>query len=130
MIRAVNVIGIAASVAIVLGGCSKPEAAKGAVDAPAAEVVAQADAPPACKDVFQPGQLVDKAKAQAGCSSPSGTPLMMGSVNCKDGTLLWEVDGPSGAPAGYFREGQPYQTVQGEVTADAGYKKAYEACVG
>jgi hypothetical protein len=121
--------GLAAAAVVVLGGCSKAEPAKTTANVPVAPASAPAAAPPACKDVFQPGKLVDKEKAKAGCSSPSGTALMLASLDCTDGTVLWQVDASSGAPAGYVREGQPYQVVK-DAAAEAGYKKAYQACVG
>ena len=122
--------GLAAGALVVLGGCSKAESAKAAANVPVAQKSAPAAAPPACKDLFQPGKLVDKAQANAGCSTPSGTALMLASLNCADGTMFWQVEASSGAPAGYVREGKPYQAVKGDGTTDAGYKKAYEACTG
>ncbi|GIF17652.1 hypothetical protein BJ973_009383 [Actinoplanes tereljensis] len=128
--RALHMFGLAAGAVVVLGGCSKAEPAKTAAAAPVAPASASADAPPACKDVFQPGKLVDKEKAKAGCASPSGTALMLASLDCKDGTQLWQVGAASGAPAGYVRDGQPYQVVKADATTDANYMKAYKACTG
>lgn len=119
--RARHVMGIALLAAI--GGCSSPEP-QVTVNAP----VEKTAAPPACSEVFVPGQTVDKTKLTAGCLSPSGTTVMVGFFDCTDGTVLWQVDATSGAPAGYAREGKPYKTVKGDGAADAGYKKAYAAC--
>lgn len=84
---------------------------------------------PACSAVFKPGQVIDKEKAAAGCTDPDGGVQAVGSFRCGDGTHLWQVDAATGATAGYGRDGKAYKAVKGDVAADAGYKKAYSACV-
>ncbi|MEU4238857.1 hypothetical protein [Actinoplanes sp. NPDC026619] len=121
--RARHVIGVVAVIG--LGACSSPAPAKVAAKAP----TAQAAALPPCKDVFVVGKPVDKAKATAGCTSPSGGEVQIGAIDCTDATALWQVDASTGAPAGYARDGQTYQLVKGEIASDAAYKKAYESCV-
>ena len=128
--RALHIFGLAAGALVVLGGCSQAESAKPAADVTVAQTSASTAALPACKDVFQPGKLVDKQQATAGCTSPSGTALMLASLNCTDGTMLWQVEASSGAPAGFVREGKPYQVVKADGAADATYQKAYQACTG
>jgi hypothetical protein len=114
---------MAAALVSALTGCSSPPS-QATPNAP----IAQSPDLPACATVFQPGKVVDKAQATAGCTSPSGSVQVAGFSDCKDGTVLWQVDATTGAPAGFAREGQPYQTVEGEAAADPGYNKAYEAC--
>lgn len=79
--------------------------------------------------MFQPGKVIDKAKAGGGCTDPDGGVQQVGSFRCGDGTHLWQVDAATGAKAGYGNDGKAYKAVTGEVAADAGYKKAYSACV-
>lgn len=84
---------------------------------------------PRCAEVFKPGQVIDKAKASAGCTDPDGGVQAVGNFRCADGTHLWQVDGTTGATAGYGRDGKAYKAVTGDVAADPGYKKAYASCV-
>lgn len=108
-----------------LAGCSASAPSGAAAVAPVSQ-----PALPACREVFVPGKVVDKAKAAGGCTSPSGTLVAVGAFDCSDGQVLWQVDASTGAPAGYAHEGKPYVTVKGDAAADPGYKRAYNACIG
>ncbi|MEV6297841.1 hypothetical protein AB0M02_00375 [Actinoplanes sp. NPDC051861] len=116
-----------AALALSTTGCGTEDPAP--VVTEAAPAASQPPPPPACADVFIPGKVVDKAKASAGCMSPSGTIQAVGAHSCTDGTVLWQVDATTGAKAGYAREGKPYRVVKGDVAADRSYKKTYNACV-
>lgn len=119
--RARHVLAIA--VVLTAAGCTKPAVT---MNSP----VVPTPALPACSAVFQPGKVVDKAKASGGCTDPSGGVQGIGMFSCSDGSVLWQVDANTGAKAGYAREGKPYVAVKGDGAADPGYKKAYEACNG
>lgn len=126
--RAGHVIGAFALVA--LAGCSSPAPADDAAapKASAATVESQA-AMPACSDVFVPDKPVTGFDDQTGCANKEGVVQSIAAIDCPDGTRLWPVDATTGAPAGYWRQGQVFRVVKGEITTDKDYKEAYESCV-
>lgn len=89
----------------------------------ARDIQASAAALPKCAEVFAPGQVIDQAKAQAGCLDPDGGIQVAGAHRCQDGRSLWQVDASTGAKAGYGFGGQKY------IAGESGYRKAYDSCM-
>lgn len=89
-----------------------------------------ADVKPACKDVFVVGKAIDLTGANFACLDPDGTTNFLGAFRCNDGGHLWQVDGSSGAVAGWGFAGKPYTAAKGEVASDPAYSKAYADCNG
>lgn len=89
----------------------------------ARDIQASAAALPKCAEVFAPGNVIDQAKAEAGCLDPSGNVQVVGSHRCQDGRHLWQVDAVTGAKAGYGFGGEKY------IAGEKGYSKAYDSCM-
>lgn len=126
--RARHVMGFAIALGT-LAGCSSPDPATAPGPVTVNQPVESAPVLPACAEVFVPGKPVEGALALAGCTNPAGTVQVIGGHDCQDGGKLWQVDASSGAPAGFGFEGKKYVAVKGEVAADRGYKRAYDACM-
>ena len=54
----------------------------------------------------------------------------LGAFRCADGSHLVMVNGSLGASAGWFRIGEAFHAVTGEVARDEGYAAAYRECRG
>lgn len=84
-----------------------------------------------CADLYRDGQIIDDAKARAGCLDPDGTAHYGGWRRCNDGRHLINVDPDSGAPRGYGFGGDVFHaTTKSDLSDDPGFGKAYAACNG
>jgi hypothetical protein len=93
-----------------------------------ADIEAAADMP-TCKELYQPGKVIDEKKALAGCMGPRNVISAGSFFNCADGSALFSVDADSGAPAGWGFGGKKFHAAK-EPAADPAYGKAYTACNG
>lgn len=82
---------------------------------------------PLCAEVFRPGQVIDQAKAEAGCLDSRGGVRMLAAFACEDGRSLWQVDASTGTAAGWGFGGERY-VPSPDAASDPAYAAAYEQC--
>ncbi|MBA3488359.1 MAG: hypothetical protein H0T78_02255 [Longispora sp.] len=77
--------------------------------------------------MFKVGQVIDPAKANAGCLDSSNVLNSIGSFDCTDGRRLWQVNPRTGAPDGWGFGGDVYRA--GHAATDPAYATAYSVCL-
>ncbi len=81
----------------------------------------------ACGAVFAAGVASPGPRESVTCQTPDG-PLVVPAIDCKDGSVLWQIGGPSVAVAGWARSGQPFNPTAD--LRDPGWIAALEQCSG
>ncbi|WIM97853.1 hypothetical protein ACTOB_001407 [Actinoplanes oblitus] len=126
----VGIIAVAGTGWLFLKRSDDPTAADSQQVQTVQSAVAAANAAPACAEVFVPGNVIDASKLKDGCKDASGGIQFVGASNCADGSVLYQVDASTGAPAGWGVGGKKYRAAKGEVAADPAYGKAVRDCNG
>lgn len=104
-----------------MAGCSKHE-----------NVGTGTDAQPSCSALFADG-VVPPSPAHGtdslNCLTRNGVSYTVTASECADGRFLWQINGDSGAVAGWGFSGTQYWPTK-DVTTDPAYAQATQLCTG